>query len=56
MFAFVVVVGFFFHFFFLQNAFFPYLPFNYIETLETIKKKKYFTLSDVSMHGLVRLV
>lgn len=42
MFAFVVVVGFFFTFFFLQNAFFPYLPFNYIETLETIKKKEIF--------------
>lgn len=42
MFAFVVVVGFFFTFFSCKMLFFPYLPFNYNETLETIKKKKIF--------------
>ena len=36
----LLLLGFFFHLFFLQHAFFPYLPFNYIETLETIKKKE----------------
>lgn len=43
MFAFVVVVGFFFFTFFsCKMLFFPYLPFNYNETLETIKKKEIF--------------
>ena len=42
MFAFVVVVGFFFHFFFLQNAFFPYLPLIKMKLWKRLKKKKIF--------------
>ena len=54
MFAFVAVVGFFFTFFSCKMLFSHICLLITVKLWKRLKKKKYFTLSDVSMHGLVK--